>query len=117
MEEVEIPVEGVDIIISEWMGYFLLYESMWETVLLARDRWLKPDGLMFPDKAAIYIAGIEDADYKEGKVDFWDDVYGINMQILKNVVMAEPLVDMVEPHAICTTVSPVYYIDMKTVTL
>ena len=41
----------VDIIISEWMGYFLLYESMLDTVLVARDRWLAPGGLLFPDKA------------------------------------------------------------------
>ena len=40
MEEVELPVEHVDIIISEWMGYFLLYESMLDTVLWARDRYL-----------------------------------------------------------------------------
>jgi len=30
----------VDIIISEWMGYFLLYESMLDTVLVARDKYL-----------------------------------------------------------------------------
>ncbi len=40
MEEVVLPVEKVDIIISEWMGYFLLYESMLDTVLYARDRYL-----------------------------------------------------------------------------
>jgi protein arginine N-methyltransferase 1 len=28
MEEVKLPVEKVDIIISEWMGYCLLYETM-----------------------------------------------------------------------------------------
>ena len=28
MENVVLPVDKVDIIISEWMGYFLLYESM-----------------------------------------------------------------------------------------
>ena len=39
VEEVELP-EKVDIIISEWMGYFLLYESMLDTVLFARDKWL-----------------------------------------------------------------------------
>jgi hypothetical protein len=27
VEEVDLPVDTVDIIISEWMGYFLLYES------------------------------------------------------------------------------------------
>merc|ERR1712226_376150 len=43
VEEVEIPVEKVDIIISEWMGYFLLYESMLDTVIFARDKWLKKD--------------------------------------------------------------------------
>lgn len=40
IEEVELPVEKVDIIISEWMGYCLLYESMLDTVLFARDKWL-----------------------------------------------------------------------------
>ena len=40
MEEVQLPVDSVDIIISEWMGYFLLYESMLDTVLYARDRYL-----------------------------------------------------------------------------
>lgn len=36
----------VDVIISEWMGYFLLRESMLDSVLCARDRWLNPDGVM-----------------------------------------------------------------------
>lgn len=54
LEDVELPVKSVDIIISEvsladphdaqadnqWMGYFLLYESMLDTVLLARDKYL-----------------------------------------------------------------------------
>lgn len=40
VEEVELPVERVDIIISEWMGYCLFYESMLNTVIYARDKWL-----------------------------------------------------------------------------
>jgi len=40
MEEVQLPFPKVDIIVSEWMGYFLLYESMLDTVLWARDRYL-----------------------------------------------------------------------------
>lgn len=40
VEEVELPVEKVDIIISEWMGYCLFYESMLATVIFARDKWL-----------------------------------------------------------------------------
>ena len=42
VEEVQLPagVEKVDVIISEWMGYCLFYESMLKTVLFARNRWL-----------------------------------------------------------------------------
>ncbi|XP_066031124.1 protein arginine N-methyltransferase 1-like isoform X2 [Chamaea fasciata] len=40
VEEVELPVAKVDIIISEWMGYCLFYESMLNTVIYARDKWL-----------------------------------------------------------------------------
>jgi protein arginine N-methyltransferase 1 len=68
MEEIDMPFPKVDIIISEWMGYFLLYESMLDTVLYARDKYLQKDGLIFPDKAIIYFAGIEDGDYKDEKI-------------------------------------------------
>ncbi|KAF8388847.1 hypothetical protein HHK36_025527 [Tetracentron sinense] len=40
VEEIELPIAQVDIIISEWMGYFLLFENMLNTVLYARDKWL-----------------------------------------------------------------------------
>ena len=45
-------------------GYFLLYESMLDTVIYARDRWLAPGGLIFPDKASLYLLAIEDGDYR-----------------------------------------------------
>ena len=65
----QLPFDQFDIIISEWMGYFLLYESMLDTVLLARDKYLKPGGLIFPDVATLYIAAIEDSEYKEEKIN------------------------------------------------
>ena len=40
IEEIELPVAKVDIIISKWMGYFLLFENMLNTVLYAHDKWL-----------------------------------------------------------------------------
>jgi type I protein arginine methyltransferase len=71
MEEVALPdgLEGVDIIISEWMGYFLFYESMLDTVLFARDKFLRPGGLVFPNKATLYFAAIEDEEYKASKIE------------------------------------------------
>jgi len=64
MEEITLPVPKVDIIVSEWMGYFLLYESMLDSVLWARDKYLNVGGKMLPDRAQLYIAAIEDGNYK-----------------------------------------------------
>jgi protein arginine N-methyltransferase 1 len=115
VEEVELPVEKVDIIISEWMGYFLLYESMLDTVLFARDKWLKKDGLIFPDRATLYLQGIEDAEYKEDKIGFWDNVYGFNFSCMKEIVRREPLVDVVEAKQVCTNAVVIKHIDITTV--
>ena len=51
------PVDTVDIIVSEWMGYCLIYESMMDSVLFARDKWLRKDGkgMIFPDRAIMYL--------------------------------------------------------------
>ncbi|CCJ29606.1 unnamed protein product [Pneumocystis jirovecii] len=102
MEDITLPVDKVDIIVSEWMGYFLLYESMLETVIIARDAYLKEGGLMFPNKATMFIAGIEDAEYKEEKIGFWNDVYGFNFTPIQKLAMKEPLVDTVEFRAVVT---------------
>ncbi|KAI9013881.1 S-adenosyl-L-methionine-dependent methyltransferase [Phycomyces nitens] len=115
MEDVKLPVDKVDIIISEWMGYFLLYESMLDTVLVARDKYLAPGGMIFPDKATMYIAAIEDGDYKEEKIDYWDNVYGFDYSSIKSLAIKEPLVDTVEARAVVTTPCAFREIDILTV--
>ncbi|GAM39652.1 type I ribosomal protein arginine N-methyltransferase [Talaromyces pinophilus] len=116
MEEVNLPFPQVDIIVSEWMGYFLLYESMLDTVLYARDRYLAPGGKIFPDQATIYVAGIEDGEYKDDKIGFWDNVYGFNYSPMKDVALTEPLVDTVEMKAVVTDPCAVLTLDLYTVT-
>jgi protein arginine N-methyltransferase 1 len=115
IEEITLPVEKVDIIISEWMGYCLLYESMLNTVLFARDKWLKAEGIILPDKAVINMCGIEDADYKEDKINYWDNVYGFNFSSIKKVAMQEPLVDVVESKQVMTGTSRLLSIDINTI--
>ena len=55
MEQLTLP-EEVDVILSEWMGYFLLRESMFDSVITSRDRYLKPGGALYPSDATLYIA-------------------------------------------------------------
>ncbi|KAM7335533.1 hypothetical protein ACRRTK_006010 [Alexandromys fortis] len=115
VEEVELPVEKVDIIISEWMGYCLFYESMLNTVIFARDKWLKPGGLMFPDRAALYVVAIEDRQYKDFKIHWWENVYGFDMTCIRDVAMKEPLVDIVDPKQVVTNACLIKEVDIYTV--
>jgi type I protein arginine methyltransferase len=66
----------VDVLVSEWMGYALLFETMLDSVLNARDRFLKPGGAVLPDKATIYAAA---ATSDALGLDFWNEVYGLKM--------------------------------------
>ena len=78
MEDVELP-EKVDTIVSEWMGSTLIFESMLGSVLFARDKWLKPGGMLYPSRATIYFGPIEAKEYFVKKIHFWHDVYGFDM--------------------------------------
>merc|ERR1711974_554070 len=118
VEEISLPegVDKVDIIISEWMGYCLFYESMLDTVLYARDKWLAPNGLMFPDRATLYVCGIEDRQYKDDKIHWWDEVYGFDMSCFRKVALTEPLVDTVDCNQVVTNSCLIKEIDIQTCT-
>ena len=61
VEEVELPggVAGVDVIVSEWMGYGLFFESMVDSVLYARDKWLLENGVILPDIVRLFVCGVK----------------------------------------------------------
>ncbi|XP_061394623.1 uncharacterized protein LOC133330168 [Musca vetustissima] len=67
--------EKVDIIVSEWMGFYLLHEGMLDSVIYARDKFLKSDGQMFPSEATIYVAPCA----VPSRFDDWNDIDGISL--------------------------------------
>jgi type I protein arginine methyltransferase len=42
------------------MGFCLLFEGMLDSVIYARENFLIKDGLMFPERARIYLAAADD---------------------------------------------------------
>ena len=114
LEDIKLDTK-VDIIVSEWMGYFLLYESMMNSVLDARDRFGTKDTIILPNKATLYLSGIEDKEYWERKALDWDDVYGIKMKCMSRKALIEPLVESVRPSQIITSVQPLKTFDLNTV--
>lgn len=84
----DVDVPHVDIIISEWMGYCLLYEGMLDSILVARDRFLVKGGLIFPERAKIYVAALNDIVYKLEHEKFYKqdmNPYGISMRSYKEL--------------------------------
>ncbi|KAK9237672.1 S-adenosyl-L-methionine-dependent methyltransferase [Lipomyces kononenkoae] len=100
IEEIRLPVDKVDIIVSEWMGYALLYEAMLDSVLVARDKYLAPDGLMVPSEVRLLVAGLRDAEFMNDKVNFWNDMYGFKMSAMKPRIYDDVLIENFKPSSI-----------------
>ncbi len=113
VEDFQLDTEDqkVDVIVSEWMGYALLYESMLDSVLVARDRFLKPGGRLFPNKANIFVEAIEDV---EGRLSFWNDVYGFNYAPARGMRSGEVDVLQLTPEASCSNRIVLQAFDLET---
>ncbi|CAI9570812.1 unnamed protein product, partial [Staurois parvus] len=117
IEEIDLPVEKVDVIISEWMGYFLLFESMLDSVIHARDKFLAPGGAVYPDRCTISLVALCDLERHAGKLAFWDDVYGFNMSCMKKAVLPETVVEVVNPDTVISHPFIIKDINCQTTTL
>ena len=131
IESGQIEPHSVDVLVSEWMGYCLLYETMLSSVLVARDHWLKPGGAMLPDTATMvcdpkfqshieswFIEGVLTsffslsiqfvAGFGKGatSVPFWENVYGFNMSSIGKELVEDaahlPIVDVVDADNLVT---------------
>ncbi|XP_069472131.1 protein arginine N-methyltransferase 2 isoform X2 [Ambystoma mexicanum] len=88
VEDVILP-EKVDVLISEWMGTCLVFEFMIESVIHARERWLKEDGMMWPSTATLHLCPCSAARDYESKILFWENPYQLDLSPLKLVAMEE----------------------------
>lgn len=117
IEELAGVCDKVDIIISEWMGYCLLFESMLPSVLFVRDRWLRPGtGRVYPDVSSLHLVGMSAPGYRKARVDFWKkDVYGFTMNSIASRVHLEPGVDHMQDYEVITDAQKFFEIDCNKV--
>jgi len=85
--DVQLP-SGVlaDVLISEWMGFYLLHESMLEAVVTARDRLLCSGGVVFPSTATLYACPVSLKEYCAQNFDFWQDICGFDFSEAASVM-------------------------------
>ncbi|NIG60068.1 protein arginine N-methyltransferase 2-like [Pontoporia blainvillei] len=69
--------------------HWCLFEFMIESILYARDAWLKEDGVIWPTTAALHLVPCSaDRDYRS-KVLFWDNAYEFDLSALKSLAIKE----------------------------
>lgn len=67
-----------DVIISEWMGHFVFFESMLEPLIALRDKWLAPGGVMLPARVSLFAGLVVDEEMYEDGCFLEGRPYGID---------------------------------------
>ncbi|EGB10402.1 hypothetical protein AURANDRAFT_22815 [Aureococcus anophagefferens] len=131
VEDVTIP-EHVDVIVSEPLGAFvrvrflLVHERMLEAFVAARDRFLRPGGLMLPSTGTILVQPVTDGalwQEQEAKAAFWlaSDFHGVDLTPLHEDALEEyfsqAVVGYFAPESALCETAAAYKFDFATCTV
>lgn len=78
---------------------------MVDSVLSARDLYLKPGGLVVPAQCSILLAALQDDEYIAESIDYWNNVYGFKMSAMNDKVGKEGDVRIYKPDGVISTVA------------
>lgn len=119
IEEIELP-EKVDVIISEPIGFLLVHERMLESFVCARERFLKPGGLMMPSTGSIILCPFtDDTLFREhsARAAFWENTefYGLDFSSIApqayKEYFSQAIVGYVDPNSLLSSQRVVHTID------
>lgn len=89
-----------------------LYDESVFSIVDARDKWLRPGGLIFPDSCTMNIAAIDDMRYYNSIFNFWMNVYDFKMHSIQRDMLTEPFQTRIIPkQVICAVFSMQYGLD------
>lgn len=117
VEDFRLPsdLNSVDIIVSEWMGFYLLHEGMLDSVIFARDKFLKADGLLFPCAAAIWLSPCS------VPIAFDQSFEGFDLRSLSKELRSQkcrkPQIELLDQKNLLHEGSTIAWIDLKEVSL
>uniref|UniRef100_A0A8C6L2A9 type I protein arginine methyltransferase n=1 Tax=Nothobranchius furzeri TaxID=105023 RepID=A0A8C6L2A9_NOTFU len=94
IEDIKLPVEKVDIIISEWMVR-----------------------LNYPPDGSLSLTTVGDIQKHQDRIAFWDDVYGFNMACMKKAVVHDAVAEVVNADTLISEPTVIQTIDCNTVCL
>jgi type I protein arginine methyltransferase len=83
--EVSLP-ERADVIVSDLRGMLPLFQHHLSSIVDARQRFLKPGGVLIPQRDTMWAAVVEAADLYRPYTAPWDDnAYGLNMEAARKI--------------------------------
>ena len=80
VEDVVSLPRRAEVLVSEWMGFYLLHEAMLASVVDARDRLLEPGGVVIPTRARLFATLRSCPSLYEQRVALWSSVEGFEMR-------------------------------------
>ncbi|XP_050434019.1 uncharacterized protein LOC126841519 [Adelges cooleyi] len=138
-------VQQLDVIVSDWMGDAVFGNGdQLEDLIMARDLFLKPGGLLIPENVQLYAQAHDSRRHYEHNCTFWDDVYGFDMSSMKKLNLTrsdkekerpkgknrktkngkqvypnwkEPLVTFLNPYKVVSKACLLYEWDLRTCSL
>ena len=117
MEALELP-EKVDVIVSEWLGGYGVDENLLPIVIQARDRWLKPGGIMIPGTTTSWMVPAYD-DYLQDDIEFWNSrPYGVDLSVVADDMQrrTESTCNHIKPENLSCEAQPMWTVDSHTCT-
>lgn len=114
---------GINVVVSEWMGFFLFHEGMLSSVLEARDFFRSVNHLLgvaaeielIPAEGELFVAPISLNRYVEEKLQCWKSVGGVDLSRLfrssyEDLVDAgNPLIDCIPESCLLHEGMPIWH--------
>ena len=90
--------EQADVIISDLRGVLPLFQHHLPSIVDARQRFLKPGGVLIPRRDTMWVAVAEAADLYKPYTTPWDEnAYGLNMEVARKITTNTWRRDRVKP--------------------
>lgn len=114
IEDDRMPFVEVDVIVSEWMGYFLLFEGMLDSLIHARDGYLKSGGLLMPNRCSMHLCGSHLPELHDKAVKFWSNVHGFDMRCIARDTQSSAVVHYAKEEQMITSSCQLRSFDLYT---
>lgn len=103
----KLPREKFDIILCDWVGAMCTNDALYREFMFCAENHLAEGGILCPNVTSLNVAAINDYQYYQDTVHFWDNVYGFTMKPMQPLVTSEPTTGAIPKGHFATTVCKV----------